>query len=92
MVNEMLEELDFTRKMKTMKDRDLLEFMAGQVYEICQVCPKHTISIEKHEGRLTVLEERDRKTFGAAGAVGGGAVAILGGVIIFVLKHFGITV
>jgi hypothetical protein len=45
----MLNDLDFNQKIKAMKDRELLEFMAVQVWETCQRCAEHDARIKALE-------------------------------------------
>ena len=52
----MLNELDLEAKMAKMRDRELLEFIAREVYE--------------HSGRITAIEGRDRRAYGIAGFLG----------------------
>lgn len=61
----MLNGMEFQQRMKSMKDRELLEFTANQVYETCLRC-------ESHESRLKMLEARDHKTFGIVSALAAG--------------------
>lgn len=83
--NDLIEELSFDELIKSKTDRELNEFTARKVYDICEM-------IETHSKQIATLEDRDRRTFGLAGGVGGGVAAVLGGAIIVVLKHFGVNV
>ena len=47
---ELLNELDFDKKIKTKPDRELLEFIAEQVYDICKRC-------DVEDKRITYLED-----------------------------------
>lgn len=70
----MLNELDFEKKISTLPDRALLEFLARQNYETSCRCVKHS-------QRITVLEAGARKQSGITGGISGAAMAIIIGII-----------
>jgi len=72
----MLNDLEFESKIKTMADRELLEFTARQVFSVSQLCPTH------HK-RIKSLENRDKKNFAITGGVG----AIIGTVLASALDY-----
>ena len=61
---EMLNEMEFDRRIKELDDRGLAEFNARQIYDI-------RTGLQKVKNRVTTLESRDHKTFGIVGGVGG---------------------
>mgnify|MGYP001565764496 CR=1 FL=1 len=63
---------DFENMLKKKTDRELSEFVARQIYDICE--------------RVDALEKRDKMTVGKAGSIGGAIVAVIGGIILFVLE------
>jgi len=83
--NEMLDELQFDKLIKGKTDRELSEFTARQVFELCR-------EVEAGSKRIDSLESHDRKTFGIAGGIGGGAATVLGVAIVAILKRFGIDI
>lgn len=84
-MNDMIDELTFKEKIKTLSDREISEFTALQLYDMCKLCSDHTIKIQR-------LEDRDHKQFGVAGGIGGAIVAIVGAVIVTVLRQLGVDV
>ncbi len=59
---ELINEIDYQRRIKSMKSRELSEFTAMQVYE-------NNITMQDHEGRLIKLERPSKKkqvTFGGS--------------------------
>ena len=75
--DELMTELEFTNTIKSMGDRELLEFNTLQLYQICE-------RSEKHSKRISVLEKRDTRIFGISGAVGG----VGSGVIVGIINYF----
>ena len=61
--NELLKEMEFKQRIERMKDRELSEFTALQVWDI--------------QGRVSRLEKRKRFTVGASGGIGAAAGAAL---------------
>jgi len=54
---ELLNELDFDRQIKVKADRELLEFIAEQVYDICKRCEledRRITAVEKNVFRITI--------------------------------------
>ncbi len=74
MPNGINQELDFEKNISSMKDRDLLEFVARQNYETCIRC-------ESHNKRITSLENQNKKISGIAGGISGTITGIIIGVI-----------
>ena len=75
--SEMLGNLDFEKRIKEMDDRSLLEFTARQTYDVCQL-------VSKHDRRLRVVENRDRKFMGTIGGIGGA----IGAGIVAAINYF----
>jgi hypothetical protein len=76
--NEMLNEMDFDKKVSEMKERgELLEFVAKQVYKISIRCPEE-------DKRITALESQNKKMFGVTGGVSG----VIGAGIVAALNWF----
>ena len=65
----MLKGIDLETGMRTMSDRQLIEFIARQTYETCQV-------VENQGGRIIALEGRDKRAYGLAGFCGATVSAI----------------
>jgi hypothetical protein len=84
---EMIQDMDFEARLEAMGDDQLalLKFVARQQYATSQICPKHS-------QRLKNLEDRDKKTFGVAGSIGGGIALVIGTTFILILKKFGIDI
>lgn len=74
MPNGILSEAEFENEIKNLSDRQLSEFVARQVYDICK-------QREAEDKRIAVLEGRDKKFAGALGGVSGAVGAILVSVI-----------
>ncbi len=72
--NEMIGELDFEKRIKEMADRQLLEFMARQTFEITDKCKTYDTEID-------LLKTGDRKTSGIVGGISGTVTSILIGII-----------
>ncbi len=79
----MLHNLDFEKHMTEMTDRNLLEFTARQVWEMCQRC-------EAHEKRIAEIENGQKTMAGLAGGTTGGIVSALLLGVYFFLKTIGI--
>ncbi len=75
--NQILNEMEFEKRITEMSDRSLMEFTARQVYEV-------VLSNDRHEKRITTLENRDRKFFGTIGGLGG----VIGAGIVAAINHF----
>ena len=67
-------ELEFEKRLSGMKDRDLLEFVARQNWETCLRC-------ERHDKRITSLENDSKRISGIAGGISGTITAAIVGVI-----------
>ena len=67
-------ELEFEQSIARMPDRALLEFVARQNYETCIRCDKHNV-------RITALENQSKKISGITGGITGTITAIIIGVI-----------
>ncbi len=74
---EFLNELEFETRMKDMNDRELQEFTARQVYDVCSV-------VAKHEKRITAVERKSNKIIGTAAAIGTG----IGAGVIAIISYF----
>ena len=77
MPDNILDEMEFDKRLKEMPDRQLLEFVAHQTYEVCR-------DVTLQEQRITSLENVNKRAFG----ITGGISAILGGAIIAVINYF----
>ena len=75
-----INDLDFEKRISGMGDRDLLEFVARQDYETCFRC-------EKHDKRITSLENQSRKISGIAGGTAGLITAIIVGIINYFVRN-----
>jgi len=60
---DLINEMDFRERIKTMPDRELSEFTALQVYETCTI-------VQSHEKRIISLETRDRRWAGIGAGIG----------------------
>ena len=72
MANEMQKGLNFEKSIKEMTDRGLLEFTAREVYH--------------HGKRISTLENRSNKTFGAVGGIAGFIGIVIGAVINYFIR------
>ena len=68
------QELNFEKHISDMKDRDLLEFVARQNFVTCIRC-------DKHNKRITDLENQSKKISGITGGISGTITAIIIGII-----------
>lgn len=73
----MLNEMEFSKRLKEMGDRELSEFTARQAYET-------RIIVETNVYRIGKLENRDRRTSGLIG----GAGVFFGGAVVAVVEFF----
>ena len=78
-MDKMRDLADFEAQIGSMSDRQLSEFTARQVYGLCETCERHT-------DQIATLQKTDRQSFGKAGSIGGAIVAVIGGIILFVLE------
>ena len=78
---QMLNDLEFENMINKMNDRQLLEFTARQVYDVCIVA-------SSNEGRITKLENRDKKFVGAVSGISGFIGTCLGAAVLFLINHF----
>ena len=74
---EFLGDFEIERHIKMMNDRDLLEFTARQVYDVCGIVNKHGL-------RLHSLEVRGNKITGIAGGIG----TMIGAAVVAVINWF----
>jgi len=74
MPNGIINELDFEKRIGEMKDRDLLEFVARQTFEITGKC-------KVYDTQIALLESGDRKASGIMGAISGTITATVIGII-----------
>jgi len=75
-----LNELDFETHIERMGDRDLLEFVARQNYET-------SIRCEKHDNRITTLENQQRRMAGLTGGIAGMVSSIIVGIINYFIRN-----
>ena len=74
MPNGIINELDFEKRISEMQDRQLLEFVARQTFEITGKC--HT-----YDTKIAVLESGDRRASGIVGGIAGTITAVTIGII-----------
>ena len=74
---EFISDLEFESLIKEMDDRELQEFTARQVYEVCS-------TVASHGKRLFAVERKGNRVIGAAGATG----AFIGGGLIAIINYF----
>ena len=72
--NYVNQELDFEKLISGMNDHDLLKFVARQNYDTCIRC-------EKHNARITNLENQSKKMSGIFGGIAGTITAVVIGII-----------
>ena len=80
MPNGMNYEMDFEKHMRDMPDRQLLEFMARQIFEVCG-------KVQLNETRLIALEGQNRKWAGIAGGIAGALAGIILGAINWLINR-----
>jgi len=73
-------ELEFEQSIARMPDRTLLEFVARQNYETCIRCEKHNV-------RITALENQSKKMAGIFGGIAGLISAIVVGIINYFVRN-----
>ena len=73
---EFLNRLEIEESFRGMSDRQLIEFTARQVYEVCRVASNHT-------DRIQALEKQNTKFFGIIGGVG----TIIGAVVVSIINY-----
>jgi hypothetical protein len=73
-------ELEFERSIARMPDRTLLEFVARQNYETCIRCDKHNV-------RITALENQSKKISGITGGIAGLVSAVVIGIINYFVRN-----
>ena len=74
MVNGMLHDMELEKRIKAMPERELLEFMARQMAEVCQ-------KVEGHEKRLKKVEQDNKRLSGIIGGISGLITAVAVGII-----------
>ena len=67
-------ELDFEKRIQEMPDRQLLEFVARQTFEVMDRC-------RTYDTKIASIESGDRKSSGIVGGISGTFTAILIGII-----------
>ena len=77
MSNGIISELDFEKRIGEMQDRQLLEFVARQTFEITGKC-------KIYDSQITLLQNGDRKTSGIVGGISGTITAV----IINIINYF----
>jgi len=79
MANEVLNELEFEQRMKSLKDRELLEFVARQSYETSMTCADFN-------QRIGDIETGNRKSSSISGGITGTITAVIIGIIGYFTK------
>lgn len=79
MPNGMLNDLEFEQRIQQMNDRELLEFTARQMYDVC-------LTVNNHDSRIGTLENRDKKSFGLASGIGTFIGAVIVAIIDFLTR------
>lgn len=74
---KIVNELEFEQHIANLNDRELIEFVARQQYDMSAICPAHLDRIKK-------LEKRTNKAIGASG----GAGALIGGMVMGFVDYF----
>lgn len=72
-----LNDLDFEHQLKTMNDRELLEFTARQTYDVCN-------RVESHDKRIRGLETQSNRRSGVIGGSG----ALIGAAVASIIDYF----
>ncbi len=78
--NNINEELEFEQHIAGLNDRELIESVARQTYDLKKTCPVHSRRIE-------ALESRTKKEMGVSGGIGVGIGAVIAGVIEWFIKR-----
>ena len=74
MVDGIINDLDFEKRIGEMQDRQLLEFVARQTLEITSKC-------KVYDTKIADLETGNRKSSSIAGSISGTITAIIVGII-----------
>lgn len=74
MVNGINYELDFEKRITEMPDRQLLEFVARQTFEITGKC-------KVYDSDIDLLKSGDRKASGIVGGISGTITSVIIGII-----------
>ena len=74
MTNGINYELDFEKRIKEMQDRQLLEFVARQMFEVTDKC-------KTYDSKIASIETGDRRTSSIMGGISGTITGILIGII-----------
>lgn len=77
---EFLSDLELEKLVKGMNDRELMEFTARQVYDVCNLAGSN-------QRRIMILEKRGNKIVGIAGAIGTFIGAVISGIISFFVRN-----
>ena len=77
MNREFINDLQVEQRIKEMNDRELMEFTARQVYDVCSIAGNNT-------KRIVSLERRGNKIMGIIGGVG----TFVGAIIVAVINYF----
>ena len=72
-----LNDLELEKHIKDMDSRQLMEFTARQVYDVCSL-------VTKHERRINYLEKQSNKVTGVIGGIG----TFIGAVTVGVINYF----
>ena len=80
MTNRILGELEFEKYIKDLTDRELIEFVARQQYEMAKLCPVHNRDIKS-------LKDKERHQRAIVGTTGG-ISALIGATIGAILDYF----
>lgn len=74
---EFLNDLELEEHLKDMSDREVIEFVARQTYDVCNLAGSN-------ERRIILLEKRGNRFIGIVGAFG----AFIGAIVIAVVNYF----
>lgn len=74
---EFLNDLELEDRLKDMSDREIIEFVARQTYDVCNLAGSN-------ERRIVLLEKRGNKFIGGVGVIG----AFIGAIVIAVINYF----